>query len=298
MDFGRLITAMVTPFDQSYHINWKETEKLIDFLINEQQTDSIVVCGTTGESPTLTEEETLELIRFVVKHVEGRCKVIAGTGSNNTHHAIEMSKKAEQLGVDGLLQVAPYYNRPTQDGLYEHFKAIAYSTRLPNILYNIPKRTGINIQASTAIRLAAIDNIVGSKEAHTDLDHITTIIANTDSSFKIYSGDDNLTLPMMAIGGYGIVSVASHVIGKQMKRMMEAYLEGSTAEAFRLHHKLHPIFKGLFLCPNPVLVKYALTLHGIDAGGVRLPLVKASEEEEKFVKNLFIPEKTDILEQE
>lgn len=290
MDFGRLITAMVTPFDQSYQINWTETEKLIDFLIEEQHTDSIVVCGTTGESPTLTEEEIIEFIRFVVKQVNGRCKVIAGTGSNNTYHAIEMSKKAEQLGVDGLLQVAPYYNRPTQEGLYEHFKAIAYATRLPNILYNIPKRTGINIQASTTIRLAAIDNIVGSKEAHSDLDHITTVIANTDPAFKIYSGDDNLTLPMMSIGGYGVISVASHVIGKQMKQMIEEYLNGKVEKAFQLHQQLHPIFKGLFLCPNPVLVKYALTLHGIDAGGVRLPLVKASEEEERFVKNLFAPE--------
>lgn len=287
MDFGRLITAMVTPFDQSYQINWKETEKLIEYLINEQQTDGIVVCGTTGESPTLTETETLDLIQFVVKQVNGRCKVIAGTGSNNTRHAIEMSKKAEQLGVDGLLQVAPYYNRPSQEGLYQHFKALADATRLPNILYNIPKRTGINIEVETTIKLAAIDNIVGSKEAHADLDHITTVISNTDPSFKIYSGDDNLTLPILSIGGYGVVSVASHVIGKEMKRMITAYLEGDVKEASQLHHQLHPIFRGLFLCPNPVLVKYALTLHGIDVGGVRLPLVKASEEEEQLVKSLF-----------
>lgn len=293
MDFGRLITAMVTPFDQSYHIHWDETEKLINYLIDVQKTDSIVVCGTTGESPTLTEQETLELIEFTVNKVDGRCKVIAGTGSNNTHHAMELSKKAEELGVDGLLQVAPYYNRPTQEGLYEHFAAIAYATQLPIMLYNIPKRTGINIHAATTIRLAAIGNIVASKESHSDLDHITTIIANTDSSFKIYSGDDHLTLPMMAIGGYGVVSVASHVIGNEMNQMIAAFLEGKVDEAFRLHHQLHPIFKGLFLCPNPVLVKYALTLHGIEAGGVRLPLVKATEEEETFVKNLFVPTKTD-----
>lgn len=287
MDFGRLITAMVTPFDQNGQMNWNETEKLIEFLINEQQTDSLVVCGTTGESPTLTEEETLELIRFVVKQVNGRCKVIAGTGSNNTMHAIEMSKKAEQLGADGLLQVAPYYNRPTQEGLYEHFKAVADATRLPNILYNIPKRTGINIEASTTIRLAEIDNIVATKESHSDLDHVTTIIANTDPSFKVYSGDDSLTLPMMAVGAYGVISVASHVIGTQMKQMMEEFLNGSLEEAVRLHHKLHPIFTGLFLCPNPVLVKYALTLHGINAGGVRLPLVEASEKEKKIIEQLF-----------
>ena len=287
MDFGRLITAMVTPFDHNLQVDWNTAEALIEHLIEEQKSDSLVVCGTTGESPALTEKEKLGLFELAVRKANGRCKIIAGTGDNNTAHSIELTKKAEALGVDGILLVAPYYNRPSQEGIYLHYKTIAEATRLPIMLYNVPKRTGINISADTTIRLSQIPNIVATKEANSDMDQITTIITNTDPDFKLYSGDDNLTLPMLSIGGYGVVSVASHVIGKEMKSMIASFLSGDIAKAMELHGQLHPVFKGLFLAPNPVLVKFALSLNGIDVGGVRPPLVRASKEEEQMIMNLL-----------
>ncbi len=291
MDFGRVITAMVTPFDENLQINWLAAEKLIDYLIDEQQSESLVVCGTTGESPTLSTEEKLALFEFVVKHAQGRCKVIAGTGSYNTNESIHLTRQAELLKVDGILLVAPYYNRPTQEGLYQHFKAIAESTSLPVMLYNVPARTGCNISAETTIRLSNIFNIIATKEASGDLDQITTIIANTPENFRLYSGDDQLTLPILAVGGYGIVSVASHVIGKQVQSMIKAFIQGDVSEAARMHGKLLPISSGLFKCPNPcpnpVAVKYALTLHGMNVGSVRLPLVQATEQEKEWIKALF-----------
>lgn len=287
MEFGRLITAMVTPFDQNLQVDWKQTEKLIDYLIEEQKSDSLVICGTTGESPTLTEEEKLGLFELAVRHAAGRCKIIAGTGDNNTAHSIELTRKAEAIGVDGVLLVAPYYNRPSQEGIYQHYKAIAESTSLPVMLYNVPKRTSVNISADTTIRLSQIPNIVATKEANSDLDQITTIINNTKKDFLVYSGDDHLTLPMLSIGGHGVVSVASHVIGKELQNMMAAYFNGDVEKARELHGQLHPIFKGLFVCPNPVLVKYALSLYGMDVGGVRPPLVKADKKEEQLIINLL-----------
>lgn len=287
MDFGRLITAMVTPFDDSQMIDWDQTGKLIDYLIEDQRSDSLVVCGTTGESPTLSDEEKLSLIEFTVRYADGRCKVIAGTGSNNTQHAIHMSQKAESLGVDGLLQVAPYYNRPTQKGMYEHFKAVALSTKLPIMLYNIPKRTGVNIDADTTLKLASdFDNIASIKESN-DLDQVAKVAANAPDGFVVYSGDDSCALPLMSVGGYGIVSVASHVVGKQIKQMIDAFVSGNMKEAAKLHQQYLPIFQGLFICPNPVPVKYALELHGLPVGGVRLPLVDATDKEKEAIRSLF-----------
>lgn len=290
MDFGRVITAMVTPFDRQGQIDWQQTGKLIDYLIEEQRSDSLVICGTTGESPTLTEDEKLKLFAFSVSQAKGRCKIIAGTGSNDTSHTIHLTKEAEKLGVDGILLVAPYYNKPSQEGLYQHFKAVAEQTALPVMLYNIPGRTGINISAETTIRLSHIRNVVATKDCST-LDQMTLIISGAAEGFKVYSGDDSMVLPVLAIGGYGIVSVASHVIGKPMRELVESYLNGNVAEAARLHSKLYPIFQGLFNCPhpvpNPVAVKYALGLHGMDVGGVRLPLVTATEAEADFIKRLF-----------
>ncbi|MGO4184708.1 4-hydroxy-tetrahydrodipicolinate synthase, partial [Paenibacillus sp. TAF43_2] len=210
MEFGRLITAMVTPFDADGHIDWETTAKLIDYLIEEQQSDSLVVSGTTGESPTLSDEEKLELFRFAVKHANGRCKIIAGTGSNNTAHSIHLTKDAEAAGVDGILLVAPYYNRPSQEGLYQHFKAIAGATKLPILLYNVEGRTGVNISVETTLRLAQIDNVVATKDC-ASTDQLTQIISGAPAGFKVYSGDDSATLPALAIGAYGIVSVAGHV---------------------------------------------------------------------------------------
>jgi len=286
LEFGRLITAMVTPFDRDLKVNWESADRLIDHLIDEQGSDSLVVCGTTGESPTLTEEEKLGLLRFAVSKAKGRCKIIAGTGSYDTKHSIELTKEAERIGVDGILLVSPYYNRPSQEGLYAHFRAVAESTSLPVMLYNIPKRTGVTIEASTIVRLAHdVPNIVATKEAHDNLDLITTIIGQAPESFRVYSGDDILTLPLMAIGAYGVVSVASHLIGREMREMMEHYLAGRVAEAARLHAKLQPLFNSLV--PNPVRVKTALRVKGFDVGSVRLPLVDGSEEDEALLRRLF-----------
>lgn len=290
MDFGRLITAMVTPFDAAGGIDWETTGTLIDYLIEEQQSDSLVVCGTTGESPTLTEEEKLALFRYAIRRAAGRCKIIAGTGSNDTAHSIHLSKLAVEAGVDALLLVAPYYNRPSQEGLYQHFKAIAESVPLPVILYNVQGRTGVNIAASTTIRLAQLPNVIATKECGS-LDQITEVIAGAPESFIVYSGEDSQTLPVLAVGGHGIISVASHIVGSQMKEMINLYLDGKVAEAGKLHQRLHPVFRGLFECPhpvpNPVAVKYALGLSGMPVGGVRLPLATVTDAEAQFIKGLL-----------
>ncbi|NEX77707.1 4-hydroxy-tetrahydrodipicolinate synthase [Bacillus thermocopriae] len=276
--FGRVSTAMVTPFDNKGHIDFAKTTKLVNYLI-ENGTDSLVVAGTTGESPTLSKEEKLALFQHVVKVVNKRVPVIAGTGSNNTYSSIELTKKAEQIGVDGIMLVAPYYNKPNQEGLYQHFKAVAESTTLPVMLYNIPGRAVVNIQPETIIRLSKIPNIVAVKEASGDLNAMTTIIANTDENFALYSGDDGLTLPVLAIGGAGIVSVASHIIGNEMQQMIKAFLDGDHRSAAKLHQELLPIMKALFAAPSPAPVKTALQLKGLDVGTVRLPLVGLNEQE-------------------
>ncbi|MDF2668051.1 MAG: dapA [Paenibacillus sp.] len=287
MDFGRVITAMVTPLNNELQIDWQQVDTLIDYLIEEQQTDTIVVSGTTGESPTLNDEEKLQLFEAAVKRAQGRCRIIAGTGSNDTRHSIHLTQAAEQIGVDGILLVAPYYNRPSQEGLFQHFQAIAASTKLPIMLYNVPHRTGIHLAADTTIRLSHIPNIVASKEATPDLNHITEVITRSPEGFRVYGGDDSLTLPVLSIGGYGIVSVASHVIGKEMKQMVKAYLVGDIALAAQLHAKLFPIFTGIFRVPSPAGIKHALNLKGVQVGGVRLPLLAASEDEGRFLESLF-----------
>jgi 4-hydroxy-tetrahydrodipicolinate synthase len=288
MDFGRVITAMVTPFDAEGQIDWRQMEVLIDYLIDVQKTDALVVCGTTGESPTLSDEEKFEVFEHAVKYVKGRCKIIAGTGSYDTADSIVMTLRAEKIGVDGVLLVAPYYNRPSQEGLYQHFKAIADATKLPVMLYNIPKRTGVTIQAETMIRLSQIPNVFATKEAHGDLNLITDIVVNTPEDFLVYSGDDNLVLPLLAVGGYGVVSVCSHVIGKEIKQLIEYFLKGKVKEAAALHGELNLIFNGMFICPNPVAVKYALSLQDMPVGGVRLPLVEPTESEKEYIRQLFL----------
>lgn len=287
MDFGRLITAMVTPFDEQLRIDWPQVGKLIDYLIEEQQSDSLVISGTTGESPTLTDEEKLQLFEAAVKQARGRCKIIAGTGSNSTQHSVHLTQEAERLGVDGILLVAPYYNRPSQEGLYRHFQTVAESTKLPVMLYNVPKRTGINIEAETTIRLSQLPNVVATKEAVSDFDQLSRIISGASANFKVYSGDDILTLPALSIGCYGIVSVASHVVGKEMKRMMQCYLNGDVEAAAQAHARLHPIFTGLFMAPSPAPTKYALNRRGMRVGGVRLPLTDVTEAERQRIDALF-----------
>ncbi|WP_404323904.1 4-hydroxy-tetrahydrodipicolinate synthase [Cytobacillus firmus] len=284
--FGRVSTAMVTPFDNKGHIDFPKTTQLINHLI-ENGTDSLVVAGTTGESPTLTKEEKLALFKHAVKAADKRVPVIAGTGSNNTYESIELTKKAEQIGVDAIMIVAPYYNKPNQEGLYRHFKAIAGSTSLPVMVYNIPGRSSVNILPETIIRLSEISNIAAVKEASGDLNAMAKIIANTDDDFMLYSGDDGLTLPCMAIGGTGIVSVASHVLGNEMQEMITAYLNGENEKAAKIHQKILPIMEGLFAAPSPVPVKTALQLKGLDVGSVRLPMVPLTEQERSAVAALF-----------
>lgn len=287
ISFGRLSTAMVTPFDSKGNIDFDKTTQLIEHLI-QTGTDSLVVAGTTGESPTLTTEEKIALFRHTVKVVNGRIPVIAGTGSNNTQASIELTKKAEAEGVDAIMLVAPYYNKPNQEGLFQHFKTIAESTVLPVMIYNIPGRTSILIEPKTTIRLAnEISNIVATKEASGSIDIITEIIAETANDFMVYSGDDGLTLPVLSVGGTGIISVASHVAGMEMKKMVDSFFSGDVQTAATVHQQLLPLFRGLFAAPNPVPVKAALQLKGLDAGSVRLPLVPLSEEEQTSLAKLL-----------
>ncbi|HEY4554361.1 MAG TPA: 4-hydroxy-tetrahydrodipicolinate synthase [Bacillaceae bacterium] len=276
--FGRVSTAMVTPFDKRGNIDFAKTTKLVNHLIS-QGTDSLVVAGTTGESPTLSTEEKLALFGHVVKAADGRIPVIAGTGGNNTYASIELTKKAEETGVDAIMLVAPYYNKPNQAGLYRHFEAISLATSLPVMIYNIPGRSSVNILPETVIELSKIDNIVAVKEASGDLDAMAEIIARTDDDFLLYSGDDGLTLPVLSIGGEGVVSVASHVVGLDMQNMVQLFLDGNHKEAALIHQRLLPLMRGLFHAPSPGPVKTALQMTGLDVGSVRLPLVPLTETE-------------------
>lgn len=284
--FGRVSTAMVTPFDSKGHIDFAKTTALINHLI-ENGSDSLVVAGTTGESPTLSKEEKIALFKHVVKVVDKRIPVIAGTGSNNTYATIELTKKAEEIGVDAIMIVAPYYNKPNQEGLYQHFKAAAEATSLPVMVYNIPGRSVVNIAPETIIRLSKIDNIVAVKEASGNLNAMTAIIAGTDDDFLLYSGDDGLTIPVLSIGGVGIVSVASHVIGNEMQEMVSTFFNGDIKEAAKKHQQLLPLMEGLFKAPSPAPVKTALQVKGLDVGSVRLPLVPLNEQERSQIISLF-----------
>ncbi|HLR67618.1 4-hydroxy-tetrahydrodipicolinate synthase [Virgibacillus alimentarius] len=288
MNFGQVLTAMVTPFDAQGEIDFKATRSLVNHLI-ANGTDGLVVAGTTGESPTLSDEEKVELFKFVVEVVQGRVPVIAGTGSNNTRASISLTKKAEACEVDGIMLVTPYYNKPSQEGLYQHFSAIAASTSLPVMLYNIPGRSVVNMSVETIVRLSAIDNIVTVKEASGDLDQMAQIIEQTPSDFSLYSGDDSLTLPVLSIGGHGVVSVASHVIGNEMKTMVNSYQNGDVQTAATMHRKLLPIMKAVFIAPNPTAVKAALHMLGVSVGGVRLPMIPLNEEENNIVKTALQP---------
>ncbi|MFC5559304.1 4-hydroxy-tetrahydrodipicolinate synthase [Ureibacillus thermophilus] len=286
MNFGRVLTAMVTPFDQNGDVDFEATERLVHHLM-ENGTDGLIVCGTTGESPTLTETEKVELFKFIKKVVNGRIPVIAGTGSYNTRASIELTKKAEEAGVDGVMLVTPYYNKPNQEGMYEHFKSIAQSTKLPVILYNIPGRSVVNLSVDTVARLAKIPNIVAIKEASGNLETMAQIIENTPENFSLYSGDDSLTLPVLSIGGIGVISVASHIIGNEMQTMIQHFLNGNIQKAAKEHRRLLPVMKGMFIAPNPAPVKAALNLKGISVGGVRLPLVPLNEEQQKTMELLL-----------
>ncbi|MBM7644401.1 4-hydroxy-tetrahydrodipicolinate synthase [Scopulibacillus daqui] len=285
-DFGRLLTAMVTPFDDKGELSLERTTALVEHLI-EHQTEGLVVAGTTGESPTLSKDEKLKLFEHVVKIVDGRIPVIAGTGSYNTAESVEFSRQAEALGVDGIMVVSPYYSKPNQEGLYQHFKTIAENVHVPVMIYNIPGRASVNISAETIIRLSEIDNITSVKEASGNLDQMASIIAGTSDDFILYSGDDGLTLPVLSIGGHGVVSVASHVIGKEMSHMIQSFTSGHHTESAKLHLKYLPIMRELFRAPSPVPVKTLLTEIGVNAGPVRLPMVELTEEEKASLTKIF-----------
>ncbi|MEW4307274.1 4-hydroxy-tetrahydrodipicolinate synthase [Rossellomorea marisflavi] len=286
VNFGRVSTAMVTPFDRKGNIDFNKTTQLINYLI-EHGTDSLVIAGTTGESPTLTKEEKLALFRHAVKIADGRIPVIAGTGSNNTKESIDLSKKAEAIGVDAIMLVAPYYSKPSQEGMFLHFKEVADAVTLPVMLYNVPGRSAVTISPETIIRLSEVPNIMSVKEASGDLGAMTKIIASTADDFLVYCGDDGLTLPALSIGADGIVSVASHIIGKEMQQMIEAHLSGDTSRAAKLHQELLPLMEGLFATPSPGPVKTALQLKGLDVGSVRLPLIPLTEDERKSLSKLL-----------
>lgn len=279
MNFGRMLTAMVTPFDENLEVNYDMAAKLAEYLL-EQGNDGIVVNGTTGESPTLNDDEKVQMFRTVKQTVGERAVVIAGTGSNDTHHSIELTQKAAECGVDGIMLVVPYYSKPSQEGLYQHFKTVAAATDLPIILYNIPGRCGTNLAPETVVRLANdVPNIVAIKEASGNLDQIARLKTMCPADFAIYSGDDSLTLPILSIGGAGIISVVAHVAGKDLRKMVDAYFAGNVAEAQDINMKLYDIFKTMFITSNPVPVKYALNRIGINVGGVRLPLFEANDAE-------------------
>lgn len=286
MVFGRLLTAMVTPFDDHGALDANRIKKLVDHLI-DHGTEGLVVAGTTGESPTLSHEEKLTLFAEVIEASAGRVPVIAGTGSNNTKTTIELTKEAEKIGVDGVMLVAPYYNKPNQEGLYQHFKAVSESVHLPVMIYNIPSRSNVNVTADTIVKLSEIDNIVCVKEASGNLDQVAEIIERTPDDFVVYSGDDGMTLPILAIGGYGVISVASHVVGREMAQMIEAYLTGNIKQAADLHRQLLPIMRQLFAQPSPAPTKALLNKIGVEVGDVRLPLVPLTAGEKSELERVF-----------
>ena len=275
-EIGRLLTAMVTPFDDQGAVDYEQAKRLAHALL-DSGSDGVVLSGTTGESPTLTTDEKMRLFSEVKESIGDKGVVIAGTGTYSTAESIKLSQEAEKQGVDGLLLVVPYYNKPPQEGIYQHFKAIAGKTSLPCIVYNIMGRTGVNMTDETTIRLSQIDNIVGTKEASGDLNQIARIISGVSPGFKVWSGDDNQTFLIMSIGGYGVVSVASHLVGNQIKHMMGLLLEGDIEGAASEHRRLLPIFNGIFIESNPIPVKYAVNRIGIKVGGPRLPMVPLSE---------------------
>lgn len=279
MNFGRIGTAMITPFTVDNKINYPELERIINHLI-DNGTDFIVACGTTSENPTMSTEEKKEVVRFTVEKVAGRVPVIAGTGDNETAYSIMMTHEAEKNGADGIMLVTPYYNKPNQRGMYAHFETIAKETKLPVMLYNVPGRTGANVLAETTIALSKdVANITSIKEASGNLDQMGDIIENMDPDFLVYSGDDGLTLPLLAIGGHGIVSVASHVIGNDMQLMIKAYDEGNLPLAAQIHRAMLPLVRALFAQPNPSPVKYAMTKLGFDTLNVRMPMMEMLPEE-------------------
>ena len=290
---GRLLTAMVTPFDAQGEVDYQLARRLALSLL-DSGSDGIVVSGTTGESPALSREEKLRLFAETKSALGNRGIVVAGTGSYNTKEGQELTKEAEKIGVDACLLVVPYYNKPTQQGLWEHFKVIAQSITLPCILYNVPSRTVTNLDADTVIKLSHIDNIVGVKEASGNLGQIAEIIHRMKEDFLVYSGNDSDTFPILALGGYGVISVTSHLVGIQIKDMMEKFLDGKAQESARIHRDLLPLVNALFIVSNPVPVKWALNYVGFPVGKPRLPLIEPDEKSADLIKATLKNYKIDL----
>ncbi|MDD5311662.1 MAG: 4-hydroxy-tetrahydrodipicolinate synthase [Dehalococcoidia bacterium] len=291
--FGRLLTAMVTPFDAKGKVDYAQAKKLAKALL-KSGSDGLVVCGTTGESPTLTREEKLRLFAEVRSVASEKATIIAGTGNYNTAESIELTREAEKTGVDGCLLTVPYYNKPNQEGLYEHFKAIAKSTKLPCIVYNVPSRTITNLTADTTIKLSKMDNIVGVKEASADLSQIARIISGTDKDFIVYSGNDADTFPIMGLGGYGVIGVITHLVGKQYKKMMDDLLAGKIESAAKLHRHFIPLVNTMFMIGSPMPIKYAINYLGFKVGKPRLPLVEPDEKTRAAIEQMLKNYKIDL----
>ena len=277
--FGRMMTAMVTPFDENRDLDTNRAQELAVKLL-DTGTEGLIVCGTTGESPTVFYDQKMDLFRAVIEAADGKAPVIANAGDNCTDDSVEFAKKVVALGVDAIMAVVPYYNKPPQEGMYQHFKAIAGAVDVPVILYNIPGRCVVNMSAKTILRLANdFENIVAVKEASGDLTQIAEIIDGAPEGFEVLSGDDAMTLPMMALGGTGIISVIAHVAGPRFKEMIEARVNGDHTRALRIHLELLPLMNALFMTSNPIMVKEGLRLQGFPVGSVRLPLVDPTPEQ-------------------
>lgn len=293
VEIGRLLTAMATPFDRNGEVDFNQAGRLARALL-DSGSDGLVVAGTTGEAPTLTTKEKWQLFATIVKAAGGRGAVVAGTGNYNTAESIELSREAERIGVDALLLTVPYYNKPSQEGLFRHFEAIARSTSLPCILYNVPSRTVIDMSAETTIRLSHIPNIIGIKEASGNLAQISTIIQGARGDFRLWSGNDEDTLPILAVGGYGVVSVLSHLVGAQIQQMIQAFVNGSNEKAAEIHRRLLPLVKAMFLIGNPAPLKFALNQIGFNVGEPRLPLVLPDEPTAAKIRDALAAQRLDL----
>ena len=285
--FGRMITAMVTPFAPDGALDLPRAAELANRLIG-QGSDGLVVCGTTGESPTVFYPQKIDLFKTVIDAVGGKTTIIANAGDNCTDDSVQFAQEVAALGVDAIMAVVPYYNKPPQEGLYRHFRAIAESVDLPVILYNIPGRCVINLEPATVLRLARdCPNIVAVKQANGDLSQSAAILAEAPDGFEIFAGDDELTLPLMGLGGTGVISVISHVAGVRFKEMITAQASGDHTRALRIHLELMPLMKALFMTANPIMVKDGLRLQGFPVGGVRLPLVEATAEQSAELERIM-----------
>lgn len=281
-NFGEVLTAMITPFDKDLQINLTKTRELASYLV-DNGSDGLVILGTTGEVPTLTFDEKVKVLEAVVDEVGDRAVIVAGTGSYCTESSIKMTKKAEEIGVDGIMLVTPYYNKPPQAGLFNHFKMIADNTSLPILLYNVPGRTSRNIEPDTVLKLSQVENIVAIKEASGNLEQISTLTRILPEGFSVYSGEDNLILPVLSVGGQGVISVASHLVGKEIKKMITEFKKGNLNEAIQLNKGLGKMYKAIFVTTNPIPVKSALNLLGMEVGSVRPPLIEVTQAEKEVL---------------